>query len=332
MAMSMRRRQVSHALGSTPVPTLLPKLAGRVPQRWRRRVPMRLRNAIVARLGHPGGAVRSGGASGAAEPRLRLRQARGLPQRRPPRLPRPRPRRRRALAARAAVGPLHARSSPRTCSSTSSAPTARSRSRSGGGWRRPGRRCACASPTCRRCCAGCESRTTPTISGASCTTCSARRPTTATSTSAATPSCCCATSSSARASATSRWSCTTAGCGRSSATAGGSPLGLVWGPGFHPREPDAGPRWAAASAELCVCLGGERPEEVALTLALSRHADADTALQITGAGLEQRIELAELPTEHSLAARAAARRDAPHPDARRAGRPTTAARSPSEPR
>ena len=85
------------------------------------------------------------------------------------------------------------------------------------------------------------------------------------------------------------------------ATAGGSPLGLVWGPGFHPREPDGGPRWAAASAELCVCLGGERPEEVALTLALSRHADADTALQITGAGVEQRIELAEQPTEHSLA-------------------------------
>ena len=35
-------------------PTSLPKLAGRVPQRWRRRVPMRLRNALVARFGHPG--------------------------------------------------------------------------------------------------------------------------------------------------------------------------------------------------------------------------------------------------------------------------------------
>ena len=35
-------------------PTSLPRLAGRVPQRWRRRVPMRLRNALVARFGHPG--------------------------------------------------------------------------------------------------------------------------------------------------------------------------------------------------------------------------------------------------------------------------------------
>ena len=53
MAMSMRTSQVSRALGSRLAPTSLPKLAGRVPQRWRRRVPMRLRNALVARFGHP---------------------------------------------------------------------------------------------------------------------------------------------------------------------------------------------------------------------------------------------------------------------------------------
>ena len=84
------------------------------------------------------------------------------------------------------------------------------------------------------------------------------------------------------------------------ATAGGSPLGLVWGPGFHANEAEGGHRWAADSAELCLCLGGEQPQEVALTLSLSRHPDADTTLQITGAGLDQRIELTEQPTEHSL--------------------------------
>jgi hypothetical protein len=83
------------------------------------------------------------------------------------------------------------------------------------------------------------------------------------------------------------------------AIAGGSPLGLVWGRGFHPREVD-GLRWAAESAELCICLGGEQPEALALTLALSRHPDADTSLQITGAGEEQPIELTEQPTEHQL--------------------------------
>ena len=114
------------------------------------------------------------------------------------------------------------------------------------------------------------------------------------------------------------------------ATAGGSPLGLVWGPGFHPREVDGGPRWAAESAELCLCLGGERPEELALTLALSRHPDADTTLQITGAGLEQRIELAEQPAEHSLQLALAARRDAAHPDdGGQAGRRRPHARLPS---
>ena len=84
------------------------------------------------------------------------------------------------------------------------------------------------------------------------------------------------------------------------AAAGGSPLGLVWGPGFHAAEVGGGPRWAAVSAELCLCLGGERREEIALTLSLSRHPDADTTLQLTGGGLEQRIELTEQPTEHSL--------------------------------
>jgi hypothetical protein len=83
------------------------------------------------------------------------------------------------------------------------------------------------------------------------------------------------------------------------AIAGGSPLGIVWGPGFHPREPD-GQRWAAESAELCICLGGEQPEELAMTLALSRHPDADTTLQITGAGPAQRLELTEQPVEHLL--------------------------------
>jgi hypothetical protein len=83
------------------------------------------------------------------------------------------------------------------------------------------------------------------------------------------------------------------------AIAGGSPLGIVWGPGFHPREPD-GQRWAAESAELCICLGGEQPEELAMTLALSRHPDADTTLQITGAGPAQRLELTEQPAELPL--------------------------------
>ncbi len=83
------------------------------------------------------------------------------------------------------------------------------------------------------------------------------------------------------------------------ATAGGPPVGFVWGPGFHQREAD-GQRWAAESAELCVCLGGDRPEELALTLVLSRHPDADTSLQITGAGLDQRVELTEQPATHAL--------------------------------
>jgi hypothetical protein len=83
------------------------------------------------------------------------------------------------------------------------------------------------------------------------------------------------------------------------ATAGGAPLGIVWGPGFHPREPD-GRRWAAESAELCVCLGGDEPEEVALKLVLWRHQQASTSLRIAGPGTEQRIELTEEPAEHLL--------------------------------
>ena len=83
------------------------------------------------------------------------------------------------------------------------------------------------------------------------------------------------------------------------ATAGGAPLGIVWGPGFHQREPD-GRRWAAETAELCLCVGVDRPEEIALTLVLLRHPDADTSLQITGAGLEQRVELTHEPVTHVL--------------------------------
>src|SRR4051794_14048381 len=35
------------------MPIALKDLAGRVPRRWRRRVPMRVRNALVERFGHP---------------------------------------------------------------------------------------------------------------------------------------------------------------------------------------------------------------------------------------------------------------------------------------
>ena len=83
------------------------------------------------------------------------------------------------------------------------------------------------------------------------------------------------------------------------AIAGGAQFGVVWGPGFHQRETD-GRRWAAETAELCLCMGGDQPEEVALSLVLSRHPDADTTLQVTGAGLEERIELTEEPTAHPL--------------------------------
>jgi hypothetical protein len=37
------------------MPIALRDLAARVPRRWRRRVPMRLRNALVERFGHPTG-------------------------------------------------------------------------------------------------------------------------------------------------------------------------------------------------------------------------------------------------------------------------------------
>lgn len=83
------------------------------------------------------------------------------------------------------------------------------------------------------------------------------------------------------------------------ATAGAAPLGVVWGPGFQQREAD-GQRWAAESAELCVCLGGDRPEELALRLVLSRHPEADTRLHITGARLDEWVELTEQSSTHTL--------------------------------
>jgi hypothetical protein len=83
------------------------------------------------------------------------------------------------------------------------------------------------------------------------------------------------------------------------ATAGGSQLGLAWGPGFYQREAD-GHRWAGEDAELCVCVGGEQPAAVALTLELSRHPDADTILHITGPGVDERVELTEVPAPRSL--------------------------------
>jgi hypothetical protein len=83
------------------------------------------------------------------------------------------------------------------------------------------------------------------------------------------------------------------------ATADGAPLGVVWGPGFHLREA-GGRRWAAQSAELCVCRGGCEPEELELKLTLWRHPQADTSLQIAGAGIDQRIALTEEPSEHFL--------------------------------
>jgi hypothetical protein len=83
------------------------------------------------------------------------------------------------------------------------------------------------------------------------------------------------------------------------ATAGGSALGLVWGPGFLQQEPD-GRRWAGQTAELCVCLGEPEPEEVAIKLLLWRHPEADTSLQITGGGVDQQIELSDEPAEHLL--------------------------------
>jgi hypothetical protein len=86
------------------------------------------------------------------------------------------------------------------------------------------------------------------------------------------------------------------------AVAGGEPLGLAWGPGFHQREPD-GRRWADGNAELCLCSGADAPREVALTLLLSRHPETDTELlELTGAGLEQRIAVSEEAAAHSFVA------------------------------
>ena len=76
------------------------------------------------------------------------------------------------------------------------------------------------------------------------------------------------------------------------AVAGGRPIGLVWGPGFHQREGDD-LRWAAETAELVVCMGGGEPAEIELTLQLARHPEAETTLTITGPGGEEGIELGE---------------------------------------
>ena len=75
------------------------------------------------------------------------------------------------------------------------------------------------------------------------------------------------------------------------------PIGLVWGPGFHPREPD-GRRWGAAEAELTICAG--QALEVVLGLELSRHEDARTRLSIEGAGEAETIELLPEPITHEL--------------------------------
>ena len=56
MAMSMARPDDSGPVRravARAVPPQLNELAGRIPQRWRQRVPMRLRNALVDRLGSP---------------------------------------------------------------------------------------------------------------------------------------------------------------------------------------------------------------------------------------------------------------------------------------
>ena len=98
------------------------------------------------------------------------------------------------------------------------------------------------------------------------------------------------------------------------ATAGGSPLGLVWGPGFHAAEVGGGPRWAAESAELCLCLGGERPEEIAphaQPLAARRRGHHAAAHGRRARAAHRAHRAADRAL---AAARAAARRDAPHPD------------------
>ncbi len=75
------------------------------------------------------------------------------------------------------------------------------------------------------------------------------------------------------------------------------PVGLVWGPGFYPGEAD-GRRWADTEAELVVCAG--HPIEVALGLELSRHPDADTRLSIEGPHGVETLELAAEPAGHEV--------------------------------
>ena len=83
------------------------------------------------------------------------------------------------------------------------------------------------------------------------------------------------------------------------ATAGGAPMALAWGPGFHPAEPDGG-RWAGATAELVLCMGEGAPAEVSVGLRLRRHPDGARQLRVSGGGLDERLELAEHPTAHAL--------------------------------
>ena len=77
---------------------------------------------------------------------------------------------------------------------------------------------------------------------------------------------------------------------------GGSPLGHRVGRRLLPARARRRGRWAGQSAELCLCLGGDAPEEVALELlALATSGRRRRRLQITGDGVEQRIELTEEP-------------------------------------
>ena len=84
------------------------------------------------------------------------------------------------------------------------------------------------------------------------------------------------------------------------AHAGAPRLGLVWGPGFYPRDPDGG-RWADAEAELVICSGAAEPVEVGLDAARSgRHPDARTRLSIEGPGVADTVELDTEPTAREL--------------------------------
>jgi hypothetical protein len=88
------------------------------------------------------------------------------------------------------------------------------------------------------------------------------------------------------------------------ATAGAPPYGLVWGPGFYPREPD-GLRWAGTEAELVVCSGAGHPVDAVVALDLSRHPDARTELSLEGPGTVETVALAEEPVHLELRVAAA---------------------------